>query len=345
MRNRVIVIAPGRKTRGGITTVVKAYENSPLWGKWNCHWIETYRDTTIFIKICFFIRAFFQFLFLLPCFKIVHIHFSWSTSALRKFPFFIISKLFGKRVLVHLHSGDDMIINAKYQYIYRTIFANADQTIVLAENIKKSLQNKYNFKKITVVYNPCPEVTIDTISRLKKKEILFAATLYHIKGYADLIAAFALIALKFPEWKIIFAGNGELDKAKRIVESLKIGNQVCFNGWVFEDEKVQLFSSASIFCLPSYTEGFPMAVLDAWAYGLPVIATPVGGLPDIMEDGVNGLVFKIGDVKGLSVCLEKLILNQKLREELSKNSILLSKTTFNIQTIASQIDKIYSELV
>jgi glycosyltransferase involved in cell wall biosynthesis len=88
-----------------------------------------------------------------------------------------------------------------------------------------------------------------------------------------------------------------------------------------------------------------MAVLDAWAYGLPVITTPVGGIPDIAKDGENLLLFEPGDVNKLSECIEALIDSDILREKLSKESLHLAQTTFNIETINNQISSIYSSLL
>ena len=87
-----------------------------------------------------------------------------------------------------------------------------------------------------------------------------------------------------------------------------------------------------------------MAVLDAWAYGLPVITTPVGGIPDIAEDGKNLLLFNSGDVNTLASQMEKFICNEELRKQLSDESIHLAKTIFNEQTINKQLTRIYQEL-
>jgi glycosyltransferase involved in cell wall biosynthesis len=344
MQKKVLVVAPSRKTRGGITAVIKAYEETSIWSKWNCKWVETYRDTSIIIKIWYFLKSLLRYLIILPQCEIVHIHISWSTSAFRKFPFFICAKIFRKKVIIHLHSGDDMIVKAKFQFLYRNLFLNADHTILLAESIKNKLIDHYRFKKVSVVYNPCPEKNKET-EKVKNNDILFAGTLYHIKGYSDLIEAFSLIAKKLPEWKIVFAGNGEIEEAKQLAKKFHIENQVIFKGWVLAEEKDILFKESSFLCLPSYTEGFPMAVLDAWAYGLPVITTPVGGLPDVLKHGENALVFEPGDINSLASNLVLLIENEKLRKKLSGESIKLSKNEFNLQNIAKQLDELYTELL
>jgi glycosyltransferase, group 1 family len=96
--------------------------------------------------------------------------------------------------------------------------------------------------------------------------------------------------------------------------------------------------------LASDGEGFPMGVLDAWAYGLPCVVTPVGGLPDIVEDGENALVFPVGNVEILSQQLEKLISNVELRTKISQASIELADNTFNIKKINMELGQIYESL-
>lgn len=88
-----------------------------------------------------------------------------------------------------------------------------------------------------------------------------------------------------------------------------------------------------------------MAVLDAWAYGLPVITTPVGGIPDIAVDGENMLLFNAGDIDKLAENMQRLIDDNELRNNIIKESINLANTTFNIDTINNQIGSLYQELI
>lgn len=86
-------------------------------------------------------------------------------------------------------------------------------------------------------------------------------------------------------------------------------------------------------CVACLIEGFPMGVLDAWAYGLPVITTPVGGIPDIAIDGKNMLLFNPGDIDALATQMEKMISNDNLRQSIASESTLLTHTTFNVKII------------
>lgn len=88
-----------------------------------------------------------------------------------------------------------------------------------------------------------------------------------------------------------------------------------------------------------------MAVLDAWAYGLPVITTPVGGIPDIAVDGENMLLFNAGDIDKLAENMQRLIDNNELRNKIIKESVNLANTTFNIDTINNQIGSLYQEMI
>jgi glycosyltransferase involved in cell wall biosynthesis len=347
MRNKVLVLGPGRKTRGGISTVIKEYEKTDTWKQFDCKWIGTYVDKNNLHKIGYFLKGFFIFLGSILFHKIVHIHISWSTTSVRKIPFFLMARLLRRKIVLHLHSAAEPVINAKTQFAYKYMFRYADVTICLADRIRNELQKHYQFRKTLVIYNPCVSIfnqQKSTDNIVKKNYIVFAGTVTEKKGYIDLLEAFGLIASKHLEWKLIFAGNGELENARRIAKVLDIEKQVVFKGWIDRDSLQNLLQESSIFCLPSYTEGFPMAVLDAWAQGLPVVTTPVGGLADILVDRTNALVFEPGNIEKLASNLNELITNEILRNAISKESIKLSTDTFHINTIAKQLNELYVTL-
>ncbi len=343
---KVLIVATSRKTRGGITSVVKGHEMGDQWNKYQCKWIETHIDKGTGYKLLYFFKSFICFLFLLPRYDLVHIHMSEPPSAIRKVPFLCFAKFFSKKLIVHFHAfSPDTTINSKYKHVYQYLFLKADVVLVLSEYWKKEIQQAFELKsKVQVLYNPC--VTPDYSHRYEKqKHILYAGTINNRKGYSDLIKAFARIAINFPEWEIVFAGNGEIENGKRLAKELKIDSQTVFLGWIDGEAKSKTFQEASIFCLPSYAEGFPMAVLDAWAYGLPIVTTPVGGLPDVLKDKENALVFDPGDIEGLANALRFMIVNESLRQCIMEESVKLAKDVFDPAVICSQLDQIYLDLL
>lgn len=343
---KVLVIATSRKTRGGITSVVKAYENSPLWAKFHCKWIETHRDGGAFTKLSYLLKGFLQFLLCVPFYDIIHIHTSEPPSALRKVLFMAVSKLLGKKVIVHFHSFSvDTTIKSKYQWVYRYLFGKADCILVLSKYWQDELCDTFGFNedKVKVLYNPCTTEISNKVYP-KKKEILYAGTVNARKGYADMINAFAKVADKYHDWCIVFAGNGEIEEGKALASRLGIDKQTVFLGWVRGNDKDKAFKEASIFCLPSYAEGFPMGVLDAWAYGLPVITTPVGGIPDIAKDGTNCLLFNPGDTNKLAEQMDKMMSSEELRKLVASESKELAKGIFSVDKVTERLGNIYQNL-
>lgn len=241
---------------------------------------------------------------------------------------------------MHCGSQIDEIWNEQYNNIFR----EADLGVFLSQNLQEKVESHTGRdQKYRVVYNPCPNVKNDSIEP-KGNIVLFSGTLCLAKGYSDLLKAFASIAPRHKDWKVVFAGNGEVEQGKLIAKQLGISDQVVFLGWVSGETKDKAFREAGVFCLPSYAEGFPMAVLDAWAYGLPVITTPVGGIPDVAKDGENLLLFNPGDIGKLAEQLELMITDSALRSRIAAASLAFAANEFNVNKINEQIGALYEEL-
>lgn len=346
-KNRTLVVATSRKTRGGITSVVKAHEQGQQWKDFHCHWVQTHRDGTRWRKYRYLITGLMDFIIRLPFYDIVHIHVSQPSSLKRKRIFLNLAKSLKKKIIVHFHAFNiEDTFGGKHSNDYVSFFNKADKIIVLSNWWKNQIKEKISLPDddVIVLYNPCPSVKTDN-SIKKDNIILYAGTICQRKGYADLIKAFSKIAFKYPDWKIVFAGNGEIQEGQTLAKNLGIENQIEFAGWITGNEKAKLFNKSKIFCLPSYAEGFPMAALDAWAYGLPVITTPVGGIPDVAKDGDNMLLFNPGDIVSLTEKLSLLINSKQTQRALSLASFDFSNKQFNITTICNKLCQIYKDLV
>lgn len=344
LNSKVLIIATSSKTRGGITSVIKAHKTGQQWKEFHCKWIETHRDGNSIRKLWYLFSALLQYLVLLPFYDIVHIHIATTQSAKRKQLFFYPAKWMKKKIIFHFHPSNEKFLFEPYnQKLYKKLFSQADLILVLSEQWKKWLEESLGITEhVEVLYNPCPRV--NRREDIRENNILFAGTIIPRKGYGDLIKAFAKIAKKYPNWKIIFAGNGEIENAKKIASEYGISNQIVFPGWINGKKKEETFQKASIYCLASDGEGFPMGVLDAWAYGIPCVVTPVGGIPDIIKDEVNGLIFPVGDIDTLASKLEKLITNKDLRTKIVKETDKYVNNEFNVSSINQKLGQIYSNL-
>lgn len=340
--SKVLVVATSPKTHGGIATVVKAHMQGSQWKDYHCRWIAVHRDGSSWRKILYFIMGLAKYICCLPFYDIIHIHMSTKASAIRKIYFVKLAQLFRKKIIVHLHCGTQVENSWSDKMTY--IFSTVNVGIMLADRIKY-IVSKHTGREDNLVtcYNPCPIVnTAEKMAR--KNHILYVGTIGENKGYHILIQAFAKIAKKHPDWKVLFAGIGEMDKAYTLINKFNLSNQIEMLGWVDGRRKERLYREASILCLPSFMEGFPMTVLEAWAYGVPVISTPVGGIPDVAIDGKNMCLFEPGDIDTLTKKLAQLIENPDLRKTLGLESKKFANGIFNQQTINKQIGEIYKSL-
>ncbi|WP_033149737.1 glycosyltransferase family 4 protein [Prevotella sp. RM4] len=349
---KVLVIATSRKTRGGITSVIKAHEQGEQWKKFHCHWVQTHRDGPNWRKLLYLFTAWVDFLIRIPFYDIVHIHCAGKTSGKRKIAFAKVASKLGKLIIVHFHPpGPQDIYDPVSHEIVRTLFDLANKVIVLSPYWERLINESYPDRNypVEILWNPCPLVTRDTSN--KKKQILFAGTICKRKGYDVLLKAFAKIAHKYPDWTLAFAGNAyfqdgidEIAEGMRIAEEYDIMNQVKWLGWISGSEKEKVFQESAIYCLASEGEGFPMGVLDAWAYGIPCVMTPVGGIPDIVENGKNGLIFPVGDVESLAQKLTMLISDSDLRKRIVEESDKWTYGAFNEINVAKSLEVVYMNL-
>lgn len=344
---RVLVVATSRKTRGGITSVVKAHETGEQWKKYHCRWIETHRDGPAWRKIWYLVTALLEYVVLLPFYDIVHIHVGLRASVERKLVFARMARLFRKKIIVHFHPATERhLFLPEFSGKIKTLFDYSSMLIVLSPQWIKWINDAYpgNHYNMQVVYNPCPQVNRDFTRR--KNYILYAGILSDRKGYNRLLEAFAKVMNYHSDWKLVFAGNGEIEKAKQITKSLSIPeDRVDFLGWVSGEVKVQTFQQAAIYCLPSWGEGFPMGVLDALAFGIPVVTTPVGGIEQVLHNGKDCLIFSPYDIDALAKALDRLMGNESMRDAMVTEADKLVNTCFNVKQINTEIANKYKELI
>jgi glycosyltransferase involved in cell wall biosynthesis len=150
------------------------------------------------------------------------------------------------------------------------------------------------------------------------REILFLGLIGERKGVFDLLPAFAAARAANGALELTIGGNGAIGRARSEAQRLGVADHVDLRGWVGAQEREALLTRADIFALPSRNEGLPMSVLEAMARGLPVIATPVGGVPELIEDGVNGLLVPPADPDALARAILKLADDQEGRAALGR---------------------------
>ena len=171
-----------------------------------------------------------------------------------------------------------------------------------------------------------------------------ACRLIEAKGVRDLIFAFAELNKEFPSLRLEIAGSGpEQGNLIKIVQEAGILEAVRFLGWV--DDLRPVLRGWDVFALPSLDEALPMVILEAMAEGLPVVATRVGGIPELVDEERTGLLARPADVDGLHLALRRLVGDADLRRRFGDEGRLRAETKFTVEQMVGQIEGIYDGLI
>ncbi len=354
MKKVNLMISTDASGKGGIATVVSGYIKENLLK--DCFFIPIFSHSSAnnnkFLMIATFVICIIKLIYYGIFYKIgiVHLHMASRGSYFRKSRILRIAKLFGAKTIIHLHGGEfNKFYNEESsqskQYHIRTTFNLADKIIVLSKRSFHWVNTIVNdTEKVCIIYNAVPEINFPK-KNTHHQIILFLGHLTQNKGVEVLINAFAKIVTKYPDIEMQFGGDGNQSRYETQIANLGITGKVKFLGWVSGDVKNQHLANATIYCLPSYNEGFPMGVLEAMSANVAIIASTAGGIPDAITDQQEGLLIEAGDVNALASALKTLMENDALRNQYINAAKIKYKNNFSPEATIPQLQRIYSELL
>jgi glycosyltransferase involved in cell wall biosynthesis len=346
---QILMLGASLEQNGGIASVEKLIIQHII-DDIEIQHITTHDEGSLYHRIMVFAKALAKFLKIMFTQKIdaVHIHLSEGGSVLRKAIFCLLALIFNKPFLIHAHGAEFQVTYAKLpqlaQKFLSTLFQRCQGFIVLSKTWHDYyvLNLSLNPKQVIILPNPC-ELPIQVPDRKNRTQIIlaFCGRIGQRKGTFDLIQAFANLPNEQKKSaKLILAGDGEIEKAQELATSLKLINNITFLGWINYTKRDEVLSKADVFILPSYNEGLPMAILEAMGWGLPVISTPVGGIPELVISNQNGLLVTAGNIQQLSEAIQLLIENETLRLSLG-SAARKSVEPFDIKNYSIRLADIY----
>lgn len=266
-------------------------------------------------------------------------------------PAFLYKKFF-KTPYIVWGQGSDIYLNWKFKkLIHKLVFDNADKVIGMSGDMKKKIQENYK-KDVLVLPSGINLENFEGLSKetarsklkidLNEKIIIFVGLLHHDKGLKYLIRAFKTIKDKMPETRLILVGDGkDRQKLKRLVKKNNLEKQVNFTGDILNNKIPEYMIASDIFVLPSLSEGLGIVNLEAMASGLPIVATRVGGIPEIIEDGENGFLVEPKNSKQLAEKILCLLSNDELRKHIFLKNTEKAKS-YSWDLVIEKLLKIYS---
>lgn len=352
---KILMLGESLDRQGGIVSVEKLIiQETPA--EIEINHLSTLPNGGVVSKILVFIQA-----LGVLCWRILkqeddllHIHVSERGSAFRQVFTTTIAWLLRKPVILHAHSADFHVFYANLPSLLRVllswVFCKATRFIVLSDSWKKFYVDNLSLREEKVIVLPNPvkfplAVPQRITSESEKVIFLFLGRIGERKGAFDLIAAFADVILEQKQnAELIIAGDGEGTRARDIIKKLNLTQYIQILDWVDEKQRDELLAKANVFVLPSYNEGLPMALLEAMSWELPVITTPVGGIPELVINHHNGLLIKPGDIPGLSMAIYTLIKDPDLKQKLGKNA-RDSVNSFDVKNYLVSLSEIYQSVL
>ena len=286
--------------------------------------------------------------------SVVHINTSMVPRAFwRDFAYLLVAKLLRARVVWQVHGGklpQDFFAAGVATALLRWALGLPDLVAVLARVELEAYKRFVPRQRVAAMPNAidcAPYAMVPTVrsSEDHPLRLVYIGRIAREKGLYETLQALRLAAELGVDARLTVAGQGaEEARLRRYAQALGIASRVHFAGPVYGADKAQLFAQSDAFVLPSYSEGLPYALLEAMAAGMPVIATPVGAVPDVMSHGMHGFLVPARDGKALAEAIAAMGTNRDQLTWMSRASRRRVRAAYAIDRLAADFSQCYAGL-
>ncbi len=297
----------------------------------------------------FFIR--FLRLTFMRSYDVLHLHTASYTSFWEKCLYIWLAHLFKRKVILHVHGSrfsqfytdsSPVLRRLVMRYLNKT-----DRVIALSQSMKAFFARLMPAERIAVIENGIDMNPFLSFRRQlsSRPSLVFLGVVGSRKGIFDLIDVASMLRHQGLDCDYHILGPGKIDLARQQAKQAGVPDLFHFHGPVEGETKVRLLVKSWCFVLPSYAEGMPLAILEAFAAGLPVVSTTVGGIPEVVHSDVNGYLVDPGDKEGFARMIQKLLTQPLLLEKMSAQNREDALSKYRIEAVAEKIDAIYTQLL
>lgn len=254
------------------------------------------------------------------CYMAITCH---GKSFLKDAPFVLLCKLFGRKIVIHQHNKGmaDDVDRWPYRWLLPAVYKDT-KVILLSWRLYDDISRIVPMENVMI----CPNgIKVQNNSGQKHNAIpklLFLSNLIESKGVIVLLDALKILADKGHTFVCDFVGGEskaiDSERFTKEVAMRGLDERVFYHGKKYGGEKEQFLEESDIFIFPTENECFPLVLLEAMSHALPVVTTDEGGIPDIVEDGVNGLICQKHNPESLANSIAKLLENEELRQSMGK---------------------------
>lgn len=344
---KICMIVPNAAVQGGIASVVAGYKGSSLEKNHQICYVESYCNGSKWKKLFKALRGYGSFIkhILYDRPDLVHIHSSFGPSFYRKIPFIYFGRWAGIPIVNHIHGAefDRFYTKAseRKKRLVQKVYGKCSRLIVLSGEWKEVISQIVPAEKIDIVENYCilPDEPYD-IGR-KPHQILFLGELGERKGCFDIPAMFYKVRETCPQAKLVMAGDGQMERVKDAFDEKNLLPYVEFPGWVRGIEKEKLLRESTVFLFPSYSEGMPMAVLEAMSYGMGIVTTQTGGIPKLICHNKSGYLEKAGEVDLMAEDVVTLLQDYEKCCSMGRQARALAEQKYSLKVHIDKLEQTY----
>ncbi|MEM9561884.1 MAG: glycosyltransferase family 4 protein [Actinomycetota bacterium] len=282
--------------------------------------------------------------------ELLHLNVSSRGSAYRKLAVARVARTIGLPYVIQLHGGGferfHADLGSRTRRIIDRFFAEAAHVFVLGEPFRRLVEDQVGVpaERVSVLRNAVsvpPDERAD--ERPEPPMILFTGRLGPGKGTPELVEALGRLAGL--SWTAVLVGDGAVEETSAQVAALGLDDRIEVRGWQSRTVVSDLLDTASIFVLPSHLEALSVSLLEAMAAGLCCVATPVGAHPEIMTDGVDGLLVEPGDVAALEKALTLALTDAVLRLRLGREARSTVEARCSTPVVADRLSTVYDRVL
>lgn len=284
---------------------------------------------------------------------VVHINTSLNKAFWRDLAYLLVAKLCGARVLYQVHGGalpKAFAPTPLAAWALRKVLQLPDAVVVLAKSELDAYTEFVPGQRVLALPNGVDCSPYGRLMRLPAPSrlplrLLYLGRLDRAKGLYESVCGFWLARRRGVAARLTIAGEGpEMERLREFVHNLRLDADVIFIGPVFGEDKLEMFSNADVLLLPSYAEGLPYALLEAMAAGVPAITTPVGAIPDVVQDGVHGCLVPVRRAKAIGRCITQLAEHRDQLAAMSNACRRRIVSRYSSERVAEDFARLYGAL-
>lgn len=286
---------------------------------------------------------------------LVHINTSLDRRAYwRDLAYLAVAKMLGARVVYQVHGGGSPQgffkgSRALTAFLRRTLQV-PDLVVVLAKTELAAYRDFIPAQHVVALPNGVDCRAFGAVPTVRSQSevplrLVYIGCVAREKGLYETLQGIRLAHELGVDARLVIAGNGaEETQLRRYAQALGVAPRVCFVGSVFGADRVRLLAGADVMILPSYSEGLPYALLEGMAAGIPVIATPVGAIPEVVSDGIHGFLVPPRDGKAIAESLAVLAGDRERLSWMSRACRRRIRAAFSIERLAQELALHYARI-